>query len=355
MTALSVYERAEQRRERMLAAPNFRDGRFFNPNGAKPGLKGSGWKVMREYMTSKAPRTPPGALPMIDPINGWRDRSHTGLRSTWLGHSTVLLELDGARILTDPVWSERASPFESLGPKRFHRPPVALDRLPPLDAILVSHDHYDHLDASAVRYLAHTAPFITALGVGERLEKLGVPTERIIELAWWEQAEIPGTAITVHAAPAQHFSGRGALDRNKTLWASYVFKGPRHRVFFSGDTGLEPEFARIASLFGPFDLVMLEIGAFHPAWGDIHLGPEQAQKAHAMLGGGPLLPVHWSTFDLALHAWDEPILAMETAAREQALPLLAPRIGQSLDVQDLDDVQKSLARLDAWWRTVTSA
>lgn len=336
----------------MIAAPNFVDGRFVNPSGKSPALKGGSFNVMREYMTSKVVRKPPAALPMVDPIPAWRDRSHTGLRTTWLGHSTVLLELDGARILTDPVWSDRASPFASIGPKRFHQPPVALDKLPPLDAILVSHDHYDHLDADAVRTLANAAPFITALGVGARLEKLGVPSDRIIELAWWEQAEIPGTALTVSATPAQHFSGRGALDRNKTLWASYAFKGPRHRVFFSGDTGLEPEFANIAKLHGPFDLVMLEVGAYHPSWGDIHLGPDQAMEAHALLGGAPLLPVHWSTFDLALHAWDEPILALESAVRDRALPLLSPRLGQATDVQDLDDVRRALARLDSWWREV---
>ena len=347
-----VHERAEQRHERMLAAPNFVNGRFVNPSGKKPGLKGSSFNVMREYMTSKVVRTPPGALPMVDPIVAWRDRSHTGLRTTWLGHSTVLLELDGARILTDPVWADRASPFTSLGPKRFHRPPVALDRLPPLDAILVSHDHYDHLDAATISTLANAAPFITALGVGARLEKLGVPSERITELAWWETAEVPGTAVTISATPAQHFSGRGALDRNKTLWASYVFKGPRHRVFFSGDTGLEPELAKIAKLHGPFDLVMLEVGAYHPAWGDIHLGPDQAMEAHTLLGGAPLLPVHWSTFDLALHAWDEPILALEHAARESSLPLLSPRLGQATDVQDLDDVRRALTRIDPWWREV---
>ncbi len=352
MTAIVAYERAEQRRERMLAAPNYREGRFFNPTGKKPGLKsGERWNVMREYARQK-PRTPPGPLPMVDPIGAWRERSRTQLRSTWLGHSTVLLELDGARILTDPVWSERASPFESIGPRRFHRPPVALDRLPPLDAILVSHDHYDHLDGATIRALAHTAPFFTALGVGAHLERLGVPAERITELAWWEEAEIPGTAVTIAATPAQHFSGRGALDRNKTLWASYALKGPRHRVFFSGDTGLEPELARIGQVHGPFDLIMLEVGAYHPAWGDIHLGPDQAMQAHARLGGAPLLPVHWSTFDLALHAWDEPILALESATHDRALPLLCPRLGEARDVMDLDDVQKALVHLDPWWRSV---
>jgi L-ascorbate metabolism protein UlaG (beta-lactamase superfamily) len=241
-----------------------------------------------------------------------------------------------------------------MGPKRFHKPPVTIEQLPPLDAILVSHDHYDHLDAAAVATLARTqtAPFYTALGVGEHLEKYGVPHERIVELAWWEEAEVPNTALTIGATPAQHFSGRGAFDRNDTLWASYVFKGPRHRVFFSGDTGLEPELARIGELHGPFDLVMLEVGAYHPLWGSIHLGPDQAMAAHAALGGGPFLPVHWSTFDLALHAWDEPIVTLEQHARDAAFPLVAPVLGEVRDVVDLADTTKALARLDAWWRSV---
>jgi L-ascorbate metabolism protein UlaG (beta-lactamase superfamily) len=343
-------DRAELRRARMTGAANFVDGRFVNPSGRRAPNASSGLGVIGEFLFGGSKRVPRGALPMVSPLGAWRDRSRTGLRATWLGHSTVLLELDGARILTDPVWAHRASPWSMVGPKRFHRPPVSLDELPPLDAILVSHDHYDHLDADAVRTLAKltSAPFFTALGVGARLERFGVPAERIVELAWWEGAEIPGTSIVVTATPAQHFSGRSAFDRNETLWASYVFTGPRHRVFFSGDTGLEPELASIAKKHGPFDLAMLEVGAYHPAWGDIHLGPVQAMEAHQILGGGAFLPVHWSTFDLALHAWDEPILELEKAAIELALPLLAPRLGQASDITDVDDLRR--ASLDRWWR-----
>jgi L-ascorbate metabolism protein UlaG (beta-lactamase superfamily) len=341
--------RVHLRKERMIAAPNFVDGRFVNPSGRRP-PGGASLGVMKEFFFDGHKRVPRGALPMVSPIESWRERVRTGLRATWLGHSTTLLELDGARILTDPVWADRASPSSMVGPKRFHRPPVALDALPPLDAILVSHDHYDHLDASAVRELARlsTAPFVTALGVGAHLERFGVPHERIIELGWWERAEIPGTEVTVTASPAQHFSGRGAFDRNKTLWASYTFTGPRHRVFFSGDTGLEPELANIGRKLGPFDLVMLEVGAWNELWGDIHLGPAQAIEAHRLLGSGAFLPVHWSTFDLALHVWDEPILALEQAARDRSLPLLAPRLGQAFDVVALDE----LPALDAWWRSI---
>lgn len=339
---------------RMEKAPHFKKGRFWNPSGRNAVEIENGFSLMREWIGSRNLRRPPAALPMISPLDRLRDAPRTGLRATWLGHSTVLVELDGARILTDPVWADRASPTRIAGPKRFHPPPVAIDALPRLDAVLVSHDHYDHLDSAAVAKLAAvtSAHFITALGVGARLEGMGVPHARITELDWWEEAEIPGTDVVVAAAPAQHFSGRSPFDRNTTLWASYVFRGPRHRVFFSGDTGPEPALPLIRERFGPFDLVMLEVGAFHPAWGDIHLGPHQAMDVHRAFGGGAFLPVHWSTFDLALHPWDEPILALEEAARGTGLPLVAPRIGEARDVLDPEDVRRALARLDAWWREV---
>lgn len=349
-----LLDRRAARRERITRAPNFADGKFTNPSGASAiiGL-GKSLEVARAFWaSSSASRTPPAPLPMVSPIAGWRERPRTGLRATWLGHSTTLIEIDGARVLTDPVWSLRASPSQLAGPRRFHAPPAAIEALPPLDAIVLSHDHYDHLDAAAVEVLARStsAPFFTPLGVGAHLERFGVPEARIVELGWWEEAEVPGTALTVAATPAQHFSGRGPFDRNDTLWASFVVRGPRHRVFFSGDTGLEPELGRVRDRFGPFDLVMLEVGAFHPLWGAIHLGPDQAMAAHAALGGGPLLPVHWSTFDLALHAWDEPILRLEEAAREGDLALVAPRLGEVRDVEDEGDVRRALARLPAWWR-----
>jgi len=346
-------ERAEKRRVRIEGSAQFKEGRFANPSGRSERVE-SGFSVMKEYLSSRQKRRPSAALPMISPLDRWRDAVKTGLRAAWLGHSTVLLEIDGARVLTDPVWAERASPSRIVGPKRFHPPPVQIDALPPLDAVLVSHDHYDHLDAAAVRALAASsqAHFFTALGVGARLEGFGVPHERITELDWWEEASIPGTDVSITATPAQHFSGRSPFDRNTTLWGSYVFRGPRHRVFFSGDTGPEPALPIIRDKYGPFDLILLEVGAFHPAWGDIHLGPWQAMEAHRALGGGPFLPVHWSTFDLALHPWDEPILVLEEGSQEGKLPLVAPRIGEVRDVFDVDDTRRALARLDAWWREV---
>ena len=246
----------------------------------------------------------------------------TGLRATWLGHSTVLVEVDGLRILTDPVWGNRASPSRIAGPKRFQPVPVAIEALPPLDAVIISHDHYDHLDYPTILALAASnVPFYTSLGVGAHLESWGIAPERIVELDWWETATLPGAELTISASPSRHFSGRG-LSRNLTLWSSFAVRGPRHSFFFSGDTGLTPEYADIAARLGPFDLVMLEVGAFHPSWGEIHLGPENALEAHALLGGGAFLPVHWGTFNLAIHAWDDPA---ETLVRLGHAARRAPR------------------------------
>jgi L-ascorbate metabolism protein UlaG (beta-lactamase superfamily) len=257
----------------------------------------------------------------------------------------VLVEIDGARLLTDPVWGVRASPSQIAGPKRFQPVPVALDALPPIDAVLISHDHYDHLCYPTLRALAKTnVPFITSLGVGAHLQSWGIVPGRITELDWWESHRVPGTEVEVTAAPSQHFSGRGLKDRNATLWSSLVMRSANHRVFFSGDTGLTDQYAEIRARLGPFDLVMLEVGAFHPAWGDIHLGPENALEAWKLLGGGAFLPVHWGTFSLAMHAWDEPAETLLALAPALGVQLVMPQLGQPVEPVQVEKVTP-------WWRT----
>jgi L-ascorbate metabolism protein UlaG (beta-lactamase superfamily) len=268
------------------------------------------------------------------------------LRATWLGHSTVLVEIDGLRVLTDPVWGPRASPSRLVGPKRFQPVPVALRALPPIDLVVISHDHYDHLDYPTILELARLqVPFVTSLGVGAHLEAWGVAPGRITELDWWESHTLPGTELTVTAAPSQHFSGRGLKDRNATLWSSFVLRTARHRVFFSGDTGLTTEYALIRERLGPFDLVMLEIGAWHPSWGDIHLGPRNALEALSLLGGGAFLPVHWGTFALAMHPWDEPAETLLALAAQRGAQLLLPRLGEAVEPAHGEAPQP-------WWREV---
>lgn len=247
-------------------------------------------------------------------------------------------------MLTDPVFAERVSPVSFAGPKRFHPVPARFEELPPLDAVLLSHDHFDHLCRATMEEIAKRGtPVVTALGVGEHLERFGVEPARITELDWHESAEVGGVRFT--ATPAQHFSGRGVGGRNRTLWASWVIESERRKVFFSGDTGLTPQFAEIGRAHGPFDLVMLEVGAFHPSWASIHLGPENALEAFAMLGGGTLLPVHWGTFNLALHDWDEPAETLLRLAPARGARILTPRLGAPFEPEQVEGATP-------WWREI---
>lgn len=335
-----------ERLERMRASRQFGDGRFHNTSGATATLEGDRVGVMRDFFFRTAGRRPPAPLPLDDPRAAWASRPSHTLRTTWLGHSTLLLELDGVRVLTDPVFGERVSPVSFAGTRRFHPTPVRLDELPPLDAIVLSHDHYDHLCAPTMRVLAtHTAPIVTSLGVGARLEALGVPATRIVELDWWQAHTLAAAPLRITATPSQHFSGRSLTDRNRTLWSSFVLESANHRVFFSGDTGLTDEFAEVGARFGAFDLVMLEIGAWHPSWGAIHLGPENALRAFAMLRGRALLPIHWGTFDLGLHAWDEPAETLHRLAATSTTRVLTPPLGHAFAPTETESFAP-------WWRGV---
>ncbi len=344
----SLGERASGARlERMQSSPRWTENGFRNLHPLLPGLRDPDSRPpsISEFLCGGERRVPAGPLPSVDPRQAWTRGPASGLRATWLGHSTVLIEIDGLRVLTDPVWGSRASPSRLVGPKRFQPVPVALRSLPALDLVIVSHDHYDHLDYPTIRELAKLGvPFVTSLGVGAHLQAWGVRPQHIVELDWWESYQMPGAELSVTAAPSQHFSGRGLKDRNATLWSSMAIRSLRHRVFFSGDTGLTTEYAVIRDRLGPFDLVMLEVGAFHPAWGHIHLGPENALEALDLLGGGTFLPVHWGTFSLAMHAWDQPAEVLLTMGPTRGARLLMPRLGQA--VEPSHDFE-----LTPWWRT----
>ncbi len=336
------------RLERMQASPRFADGVFRNLHPIQPGLRDPNVPMpsIGEFFCGGVRRVPQAPLPALNPLASWRTAPASGLRVTWLGHSTLLIEIDGLRVLTDPVWGPRASPSRLAGPKRFQPVPVALRALPPLDLVVISHDHYDHLDFPTIRELRKSeVPLLTSLGVGAHLEAWGIAPHRIHELDWWEGFTLPGADLSVTAAPSQHFSGRLFNSRNTTLWSSLVIRSARHAVFFSGDTGLTSEYQSIRERLGPFDLVMLEVGAFHPSWGDMHLGPENALRAHALLGGGPFLPIHWGTFSLAMHAWDQPAQVLFEQAPKAGVQLLMPRLGEP--------VEPAQGRpLEPWWRAV---
>lgn len=283
-----------ERLARIQRSPNYRDGAFQNPDATRLTANGGTWQMLRRWLGGKEQRVPLRPVPILARTRADFDRPpSSGLRATWLGHSSVLVEIDGARILFDPVWARRASPSSLIGPTRFFAPPLALKDLPPLDAIITSHDHYDHLDRDVVRALAidpaqSRARFVVPLGVGAHLGRWGVPAVRITELDWQESVTVG--PLTLTATPARHFSGRGLFNRNHTLWASWSVKGPTHRVFHTGDTGPFAGFSDIGSQHGPFDLTLMKIGAYDDSWPDIHLNPEQAVEAHASLRGKVLLP-----------------------------------------------------------------
>ena len=331
-----------QRRERILASPNARDGRFVNLNGVE--LDGASFSpgIASDFLFGGGRRVPSRPLPVHDPRERWTRAPGSELRITWLGHSSLLLELGDMRILTDPVLGSRASPLSFAGPRRFHRAPVEVAELPPIDLVLLSHNHYDHLCRSTMRALAQRdVAVVTALGVGAHLEAFGFDVRRIHELDWFEHVELRGARFT--ALPAQHFSGRGLLDRNATLWASFAIDSGAQRLFFSGDTGFFPELEALGERYGPFDITMLEIGAFHPAWGAVHLGPQNATRAHQLLRGRKLLPIHWSTFDLALHPWHEPAETLFGLASDAGVDLILPELGLAIE-----PARDEPAR--PWWR-----
>jgi L-ascorbate metabolism protein UlaG (beta-lactamase superfamily) len=337
---------ASRRRLRPLVAnsPHW-NGHFHNtlpapvipPASARQGLL----RQMHEERHTGLPAHPvPLARPELPAEAG-------DLAVTWFGHSSALIEVDGARVLVDPVWGDRVSPSPLLGPTRLHPVPAPLHALPPVDVVLISHDHYDHLDLPTVRAILReqTSTFVVPIGIGEHLRTWGVPDERIVELDW-DQSTTVGQ-LTLTCTEARHFSGR-FFARNTTQWASWAIAGPRHRVFFGGDTGYTPAFAGIGARLGPFDLTLMPIGAYNAAWQAMHMDPEEAVRAHGDLGGRVLLPVHWATFNLAFHRWAEPVQRLVAAARRSGVELAVPRPGQRVDLADLPP-------LEDWWTAVGSA
>nr|WP_033296072.1 MBL fold metallo-hydrolase [Amycolatopsis jejuensis] len=331
------------RAERMRRSPQY-DGGVFRNAATTRSTPSSPGGILREFLfgEDRDRRRPAGTVPLVtDPVAATAD----GLFLTWYGHASTLVEIDGARVLCDPVWSDRVSPAAFAGPRRLHAPPVPLASLGRLDAIVISHDHYDHLDLATVRELTSLteAPFLVPLGVGAHLERWNVPLDRIVELDWHEDVTISGLRFV--CAPAQHFSGRG-IANDSTLWASWVITGPAHRVFYSGDTGYFDGFSSIGEKYGPFDASLIQIGAYASHWPDIHMTPEEGVAAHLDVRGGLLVPVHWATFTLSTRAWSEPAERVWREAKANDLPLAIPKPGQRIDVAAPPPV-------DGWWQALS--
>lgn len=265
------------------------------------------------------------------------------LNSTWLGHSTVLINIDGYHVLTDPVFEDKVS---IVGPVKFKRDVAPnFHLLPKIDVVIISHDHYDHLNKDSIQRLAESVDrFIVPLGVGKHLMNWGVRADKVVQLDWWESYRYDHR-LTLTATPAQHFSGRGLTDRNKTLWASFVISSTHHNLFFSGDSGYFSGFKEIGERLGPFDMTFLECGAYDLSWHPVHMLPEETVQAHLDLKGNILHPIHWGTFNLALHPWYEPMERLVAASEKRRVRYATPVVGETIDPET-----DQLGRL--WWRHV---
>jgi L-ascorbate metabolism protein UlaG (beta-lactamase superfamily) len=315
------------RLERMRLSSQFHGERFENTPPYVSNLKF--FAELKSYFGDEV-REPQFEVPVIRIAAADLARPVApGLRAWWLGHASVLLEIDGVRILTDPVLSQRASPFQFMGPARLHAAPLAIRELKNIDAVVISHDHFDHLDMETIQALARAgAHFYVGLGIGAHLERWDVPPAQIHEMDWWGKAEVRG--VTFHCAPARHYSGRRRMD-NSTLWSSWMLKGPAHSVYFSGDTGYAGHFRQVRERLGAPELALIKVGAYGDTWLDIHMNPESAVRAHRDLGAITLLPVHWATFNLAYHAWEEPIVRSVAAARAQKVQIVTPQPGEKFE------------------------
>jgi len=333
-------ELEEAVRERVQQSPQWREGRFRNEQP----LWIDNLKALRSIFSRSKFNSPKEPLPVaMDTLERLAQPAATGLRVTWFGHSSTLLEIEGRRLLIDPVWGPRSSPVSFAGPKRWYPPVVALDALPAVDAVLISHDHYDHLDRGTIVALKdRVGRFIVPLGVGRRLRDWGVEPSKVTELDWWEQTKLGD--LNIHATPARHAGGRGLTDRDKTLWCGFVFLGHERRVYYSGDTGKMKAFERIGERYGPFDLTMLEIGEYSQDWPDWHMGPEQAVEAHRKVGGRVMLPVHWGLFSLSTHSWTEPIERASSAAVHAGVMLATPVPGEPIEPLLTGELP-----IKAWW------
>lgn len=285
--------------------------------------------ILRDFIKGNPKVRPDWSIP-VQPLDTVTMQGAKQTKVTWFGHSTILLEVEGKRLLLDPMFANTPSPFPLFGGKRYSETlPGELENLPPIDMVLISHDHYDHLDYDSIMKLKdRVSQFCVPLGVGSHLERWGVAPEKIREYDWWNENQIGELGLI--ATPARHFSGRGLFDRNATLWCSWVIIGEQTKVYFSGDGGYGPHFKEIGEKYGPFDLTLMECGQYDKRWSAIHMLPEETVQAHLDLKGKIMIPIHWSAFALALHDWTDPIERATKAAKEGHIDIATPKIGETV-------------------------
>ena len=342
-----VYGAGGARMESIESSPQYREGKFRNASEWElPPL----WKsvtMIPKFLFADNQRTPESPLPVRRVDLTEFGRSGRGrLNATWLGHSSLMINIDGVRLLSDPVLEKKVSIF---GPTRFNgEVPLDIGLIPAVDVVLISHDHYDHLNEFSIRHLSdRTALFVVPLGVGERLKAWGVPPEKVRELDWWQELRV-AEGLMIAATPAQHFSGRGLMDRDETLWTSWVVHGPDHRIYISGDSGYFDGFEQIGKRYGPFDMTFLECGAYDERWHPLHLFPEETVQAHLDLQGKVLHPIHWATFNLGLHAWHEPMQRLRAAADAAGVVAATPVVGETT-------VYGAAVPEERWWEPMMVA
>ena len=322
----------------------FKDGKFHNIGGVESNIAfGDLFKVIKGYFVPQ-PHTVPDENISVEKIDSIRIADYVGdTRMFWFGHSTFLLQTQGKNILIDPMFGEVPAPNPMLGTPRFSKNlPIDIDELPKIDAVIFSHDHYDHLDYGSVKRIKDKVDaFYTPLGLGAHLSSWGVPKENITEMDWWDESDFLGMKLI--CAPAQHFSGRGFGDKGSTLWSSWIFKTGTEAIFFSGDSGYGPHFKEIGEKHGPFDFAMMECGQYNELWKEIHMMPEETAQAGLDVKAERIMPIHWGAFKLAMHPWTEPIERVSKKAQELGLPLITPRIGEPIYVNEKNSGSKN------WW------
>jgi L-ascorbate metabolism protein UlaG (beta-lactamase superfamily) len=332
-----------QSNERIQESKNFKNGKFRNLED-KAMMTKSDFTAIIKYFSNSQDKIPRVSLPVerVD-INSLKAINGENIKLIWFGHSTVLLEVDNKKILLDPMLSEVPAPLPMLVSKRFSRRiPLEIIDFPELDAVLISHDHYDHLDyVSIIKLKDRVKMFYVPLGIGAHLKSWGVEPAKIIELDWWQESKLE--ELTFIATPSHHFSGRGLFNRDSTLWCSWVIKSKHSSIFFSGDTGYHKAFKEIGEKYGPFDLNLLECGQYDEGWAHIHMMPEETVQANIDLKGKILMPIHWGAFKLSVHPWYEPVERLLKEANSLKVNVITPKIGEIVSVGKSVEFEK-------WWR-----